>query len=114
MVTSQEGLPTVCEYIEIEDRSGMGKRFRQAIYCLQASEDRQVLCEFALTHTVFGTNLGRGDEIEERCGRQVLVIAWNLRGSSGSFTAESGMSSSSGFGKIMPPRRSRPPLFARA
>jgi hypothetical protein len=56
---------TVWEYIELGDKRGKWKKFRRAIYCRKASENRQLLCEFARSHSVFHTNLGRGEKIDE-------------------------------------------------
>ena len=57
---------TVWEYVEFGDRRGKWNRFRRAIYCRKASQDRQLLCDFARSQTVFYTNLGRGEKIDER------------------------------------------------
>ena len=67
---------TVWEYVEFGDRRGEWKRFRRAIYCRKASENQQLLCDFARSHTVFYTNLGRGEAIDERlraCGLGYLM-----------------------------------------
>lgn len=57
---------TVWEYVELGDKRGTWKRFRRLIYCRKASENQQLLCDFARNHALFYTNLGRGEPIDER------------------------------------------------
>jgi hypothetical protein len=76
--TTYQQKRTVWEYVEFGDRRGKWKRFRRAIYCRKASENQQLLCDFARSHTVFYTNLGRGEQIDERlraCGLGHLMEA---------------------------------------
>jgi hypothetical protein len=57
---------TIWEYLEFGDRRGVWKKFRRVIYCRRISKDRQLLLDFAKSHTIFYTNLGRGEPIDER------------------------------------------------
>jgi hypothetical protein len=57
---------TVWEYVELGDKRGTWKRFRRLIYCRKVSENQQLLCDFARNHTLFYTNLGRGERVDER------------------------------------------------
>jgi len=57
---------TVWEYLELGDRRKNWSEFRRAIYCRKVSHDRQLLCDFARYHTVFYTNLGHGNLIDQR------------------------------------------------
>ena len=65
---------TVWEYVELGDRRGTWKRFRRLIYCRKVSESQQLLCDFARNHTLFYTNLGRGEPIDERL--RVEGLSW--------------------------------------
>jgi hypothetical protein len=56
---------TVWEWVEFGDKRGKWKRFRRVIYCRKVTEDKQLLLNFARSHTLFYTNLGRGEKIDE-------------------------------------------------
>jgi hypothetical protein len=51
-------------YLEFGDKRDSWERFRRAIYCRPAYEDRQRLLEFARPDTLIYTNLGAGGKID--------------------------------------------------
>ena len=51
--------------MELGDKRGKWKRFRQLIYCRKVSENQQLLCDFARNHTLFYTNLGRSEPVDD-------------------------------------------------
>lgn len=80
---------TAWEYVELGDRRKSWPRFRRAIYCRRVSHQNQLLCDFARCHTVFYTNLGHGDLIDQRLGEaglgelldpQAIVRSYHQRG----------------------------------
>lgn len=65
-------------YLEFGDRCKNWKRFRRAVFCRPAYEDRQRLLEFARPDTVIYTNLGCGgrvDTLMRQAGGEKLLTA---------------------------------------
>jgi len=70
-------------YLEFGDRRQSWQRFRRAIYCRPAYEDRQRLLEFARPDTLIYTNLGCGGKIDtmlREAGAEDLLTATALIG----------------------------------
>lgn len=59
----------VWDYVEFGDRRGSWTKFRRAIFCRPAYEDKQMLFKFTRPDTVLYTNLGMGGEIDERLSK---------------------------------------------
>ena len=59
-------------YVELGDRRGSWKKFRRALFCRPAYEDRQRLLEFARPDQILYTNLGCGSAVDEQLGQAGL------------------------------------------
>jgi hypothetical protein len=71
----------VWDYVEFGDRRGSWKRFRRAIFCHPLYKDNQMLFKFARPDTVIYTNLGMGEEIDERlckAGMEKMLTAHRI------------------------------------
>lgn len=62
--TYQNGLQE-WSFLELGDRRLSWRRFRRAVFCRPAYEDRQRLLEFARPDTIIYTNIGIGDPIDD-------------------------------------------------
>ncbi|MBM4449057.1 MAG: IS1380 family transposase [Chloroflexi bacterium] len=56
----------VWDYLELGDRRGTWKAFRRAFLCRPVTEGRQRLLDYARPLSIFYTNLGMGQAIDER------------------------------------------------
>jgi len=56
----------VWDYLELGDRRGIWKMFRRALLCRPATEGRQRLLDYVRPLSIFYTNLGMGQTIDQR------------------------------------------------
>jgi hypothetical protein len=79
----------VWDYLELGDRRGTWKRFRRAILCRPVTAGRQRLLDYVRPLSIFYTNLGMGQTIDQRlaaAGRQHdlevegLIAGYHSRG----------------------------------
>jgi hypothetical protein len=56
----------VWDYLELGDRRGAWKTFRRALLCRPVAESRQGLLDYARPLSIFYTNLGMGQAIDQR------------------------------------------------
>jgi len=56
----------VWDYLELGDRRGTWKTFRRALLCRPVAESRQGLLDYARPLSIFYTNLGMGQAIDQR------------------------------------------------
>jgi hypothetical protein len=56
----------VWEYLELGDRRRTWQRFRRAVLCRPVTEDRQQLLDYVRPLSIFYTNLGMGQAIDQR------------------------------------------------
>ena len=56
----------VWDYLELGDRRGTWKRFRRAVLCRPVTEGRQRLLDYVRPLSIFYTNLGMGQAIDQR------------------------------------------------
>jgi len=56
----------VWDYLELGDRRGTWKTFRRAVLCRPVTENRQRLLDYVRPRSVFYTNLGMGQAIDQR------------------------------------------------